>query len=362
MKVLKKLAFTGITLTIAFSLLETAVRITNYDQQWMEALYAQGGPLTRIQIPDSYLLWRNAPRARYGFPPRRLNARGYRGPQAVVPKDPGVIRIAVLGDSCTFGIVQADEKSFRTPTPYPERLQTNLSRSLPRFKFEVLNYGVIGYTSYQGLRLLRREVLEDKPDFVVIRFGWNDHLMSSYARSFSNPTNTFSEAFESLLYRSRLTAMLLFPRTPKNVMKAATRSLGEGPVVWVRPEDYARNLVRMIELARKNGVVPILLDAPAAPIGPELLSVGRFPALAGYGSFERLVEVHTAYQKITERVAGEERVPFVETAVTYMAGKSGPLFSPYDIAHPDDAGHALIARRLYVEIAVQVTRMNASSE
>ena len=44
----------------------------------------------------------------------------------------------------------------------------------------MLNLGVMGYTSRQGLELLRRRVLELEPDFVLIGFGMNDSVVAGW--------------------------------------------------------------------------------------------------------------------------------------------------------------------------------------
>jgi len=50
-----------------------------------------------------------------------------------------------------------------------------LEENSPGRAFRVGNFGVPGYSSFQGLQLLTHEVLEAKPDAVVVLFGWNDH-------------------------------------------------------------------------------------------------------------------------------------------------------------------------------------------
>ena len=95
------------------------------------------------------------------------NDRGYRTPPFADAKAPGVIRIVCLGDSSTFGM-QVEEADT-----YPRLLAARLEEAAPG-KFEVINLGVPGYSSRQGLEQLQRQVLALKPDVVFFAFGTND--------------------------------------------------------------------------------------------------------------------------------------------------------------------------------------------
>ncbi len=45
---------------------------------------------------------------------------------------------------------------------------------------EVMNFGVLGYSSFQGLQLLKTRVLDLHPDVLVIGFGMNDSDVGGY--------------------------------------------------------------------------------------------------------------------------------------------------------------------------------------
>ena len=93
------------------------------------------------------------------------NSIGMRGPEL---RDDGSIRILALGDSCTWGWhVKQDES-------YPAVLQRLLDARPGGTRYQVLNAGTPGYTSYQGLTYLREKGLALDPAIVIIGFGWND--------------------------------------------------------------------------------------------------------------------------------------------------------------------------------------------
>jgi lysophospholipase L1-like esterase len=99
----------------------------------------------------------------------RINAEGLRGPEVSPEKRDGVRRVAVLGDSITFGYWVAEEDAF------PRQLEAMLNEVRgdgPRV--EVLNFGVPGYNLDQEIETLRVRALPFAPDVVVVAFCLND--------------------------------------------------------------------------------------------------------------------------------------------------------------------------------------------
>ncbi len=100
-----------------------------------------------------------------------VNAAGYRGPERSPIKTPGVLRIATLGDSSTFGygVPYAD--------CYSAQLEARLNEAGQRA--QVLDFGVIGFTLLQGIERYRACVRDYHPDVVVAAFGAvNDHHLA----------------------------------------------------------------------------------------------------------------------------------------------------------------------------------------
>jgi lysophospholipase L1-like esterase len=92
-----------------------------------------------------------------------VNAQSFRGPELPLEKTPGVLRIATLGDSSTFGQYVPWEET------YSARTAAKLSGSgVPA---EVIDAGVIGFTIRQAIERYRLQVRAYKPDIVVGAFG-----------------------------------------------------------------------------------------------------------------------------------------------------------------------------------------------
>jgi lysophospholipase L1-like esterase len=131
---------------------------------------------TPFHRTDRDLFWMLVPGFSDGLV--QVNAAGLRGPAFERVKDPRTCRILVLGDSIAFGYKVADADT------YARRLERLLNRNLARTpgstfdRVEVLNGGVIGYSSWQGRRAFELRLRELRPDLVIAMFGYNDHHSS----------------------------------------------------------------------------------------------------------------------------------------------------------------------------------------
>lgn len=96
------------------------------------------------------------------------NRLGYRGPEIEIPKAEGVFRIVALGGSTTYSSATDSDHS------YPSQLQHILREQYGYTHVEVVNAGLIGYTSWDSLANFIFRVLELQPDLVIIYDGVND--------------------------------------------------------------------------------------------------------------------------------------------------------------------------------------------
>ena len=137
------------------------------------------GLLFRVSA-DRELTWENRPGARrtiryrdaVGGEPRvvelRVNQQGFRGPEVTDAPEPGVLRIACIGDSHTFGSGVGDDETW------PAALERSLLAEDPARRVEVLNCGVPAYDTRREVLLLRDRVLELEPQLVLLQYHVND--------------------------------------------------------------------------------------------------------------------------------------------------------------------------------------------
>src|SRR5262245_35952897 len=90
---------------------------------------------------------------------QRINRRGYRG-KAFGPKTPESFRVICVGDSVIYGDSLGEEDTI------PAVLEKLLQYRLPDRKVEVLNAGVLQYTSAESFAALALRGLDFSPDVV----------------------------------------------------------------------------------------------------------------------------------------------------------------------------------------------------
>ena len=207
---------------------------------------------------------------------------------------------------------------------------------------EVINAGVVGYTSSHGLRQLILQVLPLEPDVVTFRFGVNDQYDSMQpARRATEPPpgagRTVLYAFHAWkLFRLGLAAYQQLAEQP-----------APGSVVWVTEGRFRRNVERFAAVAEENGVHLLVLDFP---IGPLRRIGSGYPSDGAARTFHRRIRKNTTrLQKIAQEVAASRGVP-----VLFTAGPKAPrrtrLFNDRDYAHPTVEGAAFIAELLFEKL------------
>ena len=387
------------TTLIFFLLIEIAVRAAylgrNAMVEYVPLPYTVGdeyGPIPPwldsllILQPDDTLVWKNIPGARRAYvdiftpvssdadriallhrfspwlpasfkmnPVWRiaLNADGFRSPPMPRDKKPGVLRIACIGDSWTFGM------NVNQDATYPGRLETLLKQQRPTADLEVMNFGVLGYSSFQGLQLLKSRVLDLRPDVLVIGFGMNDSSVSGYRDKdvpqasrevrWRDRIKAFADGSEFYgLLRYFALALRFHPQTTGDFMKNDTKEetpKADGPLrpvspaatgdpvnydeleAWTRvsPHDYDRNIREMVALGRSRGARVVLLDNelwPESPYRSVLAAIARDEHVTLVDSLRIIADERTRIERAME--SRFHLAPVVSTAAVPAGERPTP--------------------------------------
>jgi len=188
-------------------------------------------------------------------------------------KPEGYIRVFCLGGSTTYGRPYDDTTSFTA------WLREFLDIATDHRQWEVINAGGISYASYRVAAVME-ELCAYAPDLFIVYTGHNEFLEErTYQQLQSIPSSV--RTVNSMLQQSctyslverwvspagrRPTHRLLLPAEVSPLLDQAS-----GPSAYVRNdplrarilEDFASNLVRMVELARAAGA-EVIFVTPAA--------------------------------------------------------------------------------------------------
>lgn len=231
-------ALTGLGVLHVYTAMETMLPAGSED--WRMAHITAD----KFREPDPVLLWRPVARAPY-------SAQRFKGPEVAETKPPGTFRIICYGDSNTDGPERGG---------WPERLQAVLDRDRVSDgpNYEVLNAGVAGYSSYQGLLRFRGEVGRFDPDLVLVSFGWND-----LAPAIGKPDKQFEVPPAPLVAAMRALLCFRFYRVALYYLRSSAPSLAQEPHhPRVAIRDYLTNAREFVETARDHHVEVALLTRP----------------------------------------------------------------------------------------------------
>ncbi len=229
--------------------------------------------------------------------------------------------ILTYGDSNTLGIIPGRY----VDTPWPEVLASYLKdQSTP---FRVLNMGVMGYSSYQGLEKFKQDVFVFHPSLIIISFGWNDA-----APAMGIPDNEFHSFLSGIitpLSISRLFQVIFYYSDKVSLVFRKT----QGNVSRVSYSDYVHNIEEFIRIARSQGTSVLLLTRLHGDVSQTASDNWR----ASVPKYNALLRV----------VAQKEQVPFVDLEQLFLDSYSNELV---DECHVAEAGHNRIAQILVSEI------------
>ncbi|MCM8774231.1 MAG: SGNH/GDSL hydrolase family protein [Candidatus Omnitrophica bacterium] len=198
-------------------------------------------------IKDRELFWKLDPSC------EEYNSLGFRDKEISPHKGSNTFRIICVGDSVTFGWPCKIEET------YPKVLEKLLNSHFSQKRFEVFNAGVPGYSSYQGLIWLRKDIIKYKPDLIIIYYGIND-------RSASNRPDNEQKVLPEWIVRSanylrkfhfyklfnKIKLYFKYPPTKENHYRA----------VRVPPSNFKNNLIDMKKLTEENRAKILFISNP----------------------------------------------------------------------------------------------------
>jgi lysophospholipase L1-like esterase len=287
----------------------------------------EGLPVLRTPLD----LARPNARGVFGGVPYRSNGHGVRGPDYAPAPAPGVLRIAVTGDSVTMGAGVAEEDA------YPARLERRLDARDPGRRHEVLNLGIAGLNARAAIERLLRLDAAYSPGLAVYGFTVNDIEGPAYT------------AYEPLA--ARVERLRRYRESPSHLLRLLGPRLVElAERILPGRESYAE------ELHRNYFASPRAWSRFAASLD-RLAGYARAAGLCAHvfvhTSLERLDETHP-YLAIYERVAdaAHERGLTASTSFGAFRGRPAPglWVSPGD-PHPNREAHELLAQALEAALA-----------
>jgi lysophospholipase L1-like esterase len=286
---------------------------------------------------DPLLLWRlkpNLDHVVWDFTVVTTNSQGLRLDYPLNSKAAGTFRILCVGDSVTFGyrvpVVWPERPKDYNPDwlPFPMLIEKELRAANPGRKIEVIALAVPGYSSYQGLAQLRREIDRLQPDLVTICFGWNDVSMSDYPDRETIPTNWRAVTVRWLIDHSQAFAHATHWLRSKR--QSSGNTAPRQPAPRVSQQQYLSNIQEMVRLAGRHGAPAIVI---AAPYRDRITNPVEAASMI-------------AYRESLRSAMQQDGTTYLELPQLTEAGYPANRAVFGELIHPNHMGHRLIAAEL----------------
>jgi lysophospholipase L1-like esterase len=330
---LKNLALAVTSLLLCFALAEGAFRLLGYGN-------------VEIYEADPLLYWRLKPNqhcyTKVDRKPVRVNSRGTRGPEFVVPKPPNTIRILSLGDSRTFGWGLSEEAT------YSRILERHVQAALgSRKRVEVINAGVNAWAYPQMTTFFRDHALRWQPDLVILAEG---NLWTQFSE---NADPAFVKEvlrrvrLKNLARRSALYHFVVEVQLKDFYEKHRTRFIPVQPQNDDSFKEHQKKDVnglaqeaieQLCALAISNGVQPVLVYMPLQ--GPLL---------------QPTTNVFTEVLPTKVALARKWNVPLLDLTPD-LQPRAAELFLDGDPVHLNAAGNEIVGRRLAEVVTSRLNR------
>ena len=265
-----------------------------------------------------------------GCADERINRAGFRGPEREATER-GRLRIVTLGDSGTFGMGVC----------WRETYSAVLERELPGST--VLNFGVHGFTAFQGEQLLAGRALAQEPTLVLAAFGTvNEQFPASDYNVHEKFAITSRAPPWSFVWRDRLRNFRLLQAAERIVRSPSGPSKEDALRAWREYANYAkfqqgardyvrwqdvpsfeRSLEAIAGLARSHGAQVAFIDPPRSTS-----TETRWPAVLEYSA-------------AIARAASRLGVPCWDAGAALRAVPNGDAALFVDTVHPSAEGHRL---------------------
>ena len=254
------------------------------------------------------------------------NRYGFRTPEIPIEKPAGRKRIVVIGDSVAEGAQVADDELV-----FARQIETRLRRA--GVPVDVVNLGVVAYTTLQEVELLKKRGLQYQPDVVIVSYCLNDPqgyylhaILPLLKRTAGVPDDALlgEDEFEVALYESALFRFIRYRafRPPAPSLRGIEFSH------YPQGDTVPRAFDELARLSREIGFEVIVVVFP--------LFAHEDPSFATY--------THAAEHAYAAKLAAEHGFATIDLLDAFRGcqEKAGHTLAA-DVFHPTIEGHTCAA-------------------
>ena len=232
----------------------------------------------------------------------------------LIPKPKNLYRINCLGASTTGNYLNYQDKDFS----YPLELE-NILISKDETNIEVNNFGIGGYNSSDILINYMLNIIDTKPDMIILYHAYNDisaYLTHGIKSDFSHSRKNFGESFWKFKFSEMIPNTPFsfinfifekwFPVSPRNSLLDQVRKgdidLDKDPSQGL--EIYKRNIQTLIDICKTNNTC-IILSTFCFYLYPEIADIKL------HKTYQRIVSMEN---DIMRKLAIDNNLQIVDNA------------------------------------------------
>ncbi len=276
-----------------------------------------------------------------------INKQGFKDADFTVEKGNNIMRIAMLGDSITEGMKVPLGKTFSDCLEKTLNLKAENQKS--KFRYEVMNFGVVGYNLAAEVELLKVKVIKYSPDIVILNLAPNDNEPFPGLYFWFLGDNKLSEKQRYLVFKRYYS--------------------GNGSMVIRLLHKSKLYLLVMERLSRINrntsGFSAFIINNHSSEVSAkesEMMykNLSQIKQLSDKYNFKLLICLHSAllasepsntlkFYELTKKIG----VPSFRIFEYYKRNARSPgliQLSPDDYCHPNEYGHSIIADAMFIEL------------
>ncbi len=318
----KNIALFLFTSLICFALAEIVLRLFVIPPP-----LERGSPLFHTMTNDSRRVWVMEPYAQgvWAGTHYKINSQGFRDHEYGINKPKNTFRIAIVGDSITFGRGVYMEETFSKLLE--KKLQGTCAKDA-----QVLNFGVSAYNTEQEFYTVKDVVLNYSPDLILIIYFPNDPqdavmiLNTTIDTSFKETIRTF---LNDHVYTYKLAARAYY----SHQLRESKETLVDRYVRWHDTSQNewkrtAKALERLSNLSKSSNIPLILF------MQPEMIALDNYP----------LLQIHDQVISAATAVGIESHDLF-----PYFKDKDEMRLRvhPFEDLHPNAQGHNITAEAIF---------------
>ncbi len=257
-----------------------------------------------------------------------INSQGRRDREVPLKKPAGTYRIAILGDSVAFGERVEAKDDFAT------QVEWTLNARSPSLRYQVLNFSVPGYGTWQELSILQEKALAYEPELVVLTFVMNDIFDNNQAGKQGYLSLTQVQGAARFLREHSAFYRWMRDNVLAVEAQVTLRDPCAGADVSFCWETTQRLLDQVVETTREHNVKLVMLIFPiwSQTLAPD-------PTL------------EARYQQALAAYARHRGVPAIDLLKALTENRDQGLF--LDDYHLTEAGHSIVMIELIEQLDAQ---------